>query len=56
VIAGAVTPPVAERLPNGGLGDTVVKVLNISDVMTCDDFEIDSLETFADAWFTAQAG
>ena len=57
VIAGAVTPPVAEQLPNGGLGsDTRVKVLNISDVMTCDDFEIDSLETFADAWFTAQAG
>jgi hypothetical protein len=57
VIAGAVTQPVAEQLPSGGLGsDTLVKVLNISDVMTCDDFEIDSLETFADAWFTAQAG
>jgi hypothetical protein len=38
VMAGAVTPPVAERLPAGGLGsDTRVKVLNLSDVMTCGD-------------------
>jgi hypothetical protein len=57
VVAGAVTPPVAEQLPAGGLGsDTLVKVLNLSDVMTCGDLEIDSLQTFADSWFTAQAG
>jgi len=57
VVAGAVTPPVAEQLSAGGLGsDTSVKVLNLSDVMTCDDFEIDSIETFADSWFTTQAG
>lgn len=53
VLAGAVTPPVAQQLPAGDLGsETIVKVLNLNDVMTCDDFELDSLETFADAWFT----
>jgi hydrogenase/urease accessory protein HupE len=57
VLAGAVTPPVADRLPSGDLeSDTVVKVLNLSEVMTCSDFEIDSIETFAHSWFTAQAG
>lgn len=55
VLAGAVTPPVAEQLPTGDLGsDTAVKVLNLSEVMTCSDFEIDSIETFADSWFTAR--
>jgi hypothetical protein len=53
VLAGAVTPRVAEQLPAGDLGsNTAVKVLNLNDVMTCGNFEIDSLETFADSWFT----
>lgn len=56
VLAGAVTPPVAEQLPTGDLeSDTLVKVLNLRDVMTCDDFEIDGLETFADSWFTRES-
>lgn len=51
VIAGAVSPEVADLLPTSGLGDsTTVKVLHQQDVLTCESFELDSIRAFAIAW------